>query len=105
MLDDQGNVKLIDFGLSAQCSPSGFLHSLCGTPAYAAPEVLLGQAYRGPAVDVWSLGVLLYAMVCAAFPFAQPQETVEGLFTDPSHATAGTLVEWLERGVNMPLAG
>uniref|UniRef100_A0A8C0CZJ8 non-specific serine/threonine protein kinase n=1 Tax=Balaenoptera musculus TaxID=9771 RepID=A0A8C0CZJ8_BALMU len=63
------NVRLTDFGLSNKCDDTGQLDTICGTPPYAAPELLLGQSYSGPAVDVWSLGVVLYTMVTGSRPF------------------------------------
>nr|XP_058935645.1 serine/threonine-protein kinase MARK2-like [Kogia breviceps] len=63
------NIKLTDFGHSNKCDDSGKLDTLCGTLAYAAPELLLGQSYSGPAVDVWSLGVVLYNLVTGSRPF------------------------------------
>lgn len=71
LLDENRNLKLIDFGLCAK--PQGGLETnlktLCGSPAYAAPELVSGQEYIGPMVDVWSMGVLLYALLCGCLPF------------------------------------
>ncbi|CAF0949628.1 unnamed protein product [Didymodactylos carnosus] len=72
LLDRRDNLKLIDFGLCAQ--PKGGisveqLGTACGSPAYAAPEIIGGQNYRGDVADVWSLGVLLYALLCGCLPF------------------------------------
>uniref|UniRef100_A0A8D2CTA8 non-specific serine/threonine protein kinase n=1 Tax=Sciurus vulgaris TaxID=55149 RepID=A0A8D2CTA8_SCIVU len=58
-----GNVKLCDFNLSHRFTAGQKFHRLCGTPSYWAPELYQCQEYDGPAVDVWSLGVLLYHMV------------------------------------------
>ncbi|KAF6025755.1 MELK [Bugula neritina] len=71
LLDDQQNIKLIDFGLCAK-PEGGMNHQLltcCGSPAYAAPELIDGQTYFGAAVDVWSMGVMLYALLCGFLPF------------------------------------
>ena len=62
------NVRLTDFGLSNKCDDTGLLDTICGTVPYAAPELLPGQRYRSPAVDVWSLGVVLYTMVTGPSP-------------------------------------
>lgn len=72
LLDRRENLKLIDFGLCAQ--PKGginlaYLGTACGSPAYAAPEIIAGTNYRGDVADVWSLGVLLYALLCGSLPF------------------------------------
>ncbi|XP_077524688.1 serine/threonine-protein kinase SIK2-like [Amblyomma americanum] len=69
LLDSHMNVKLADFGFSNFFSPTGHLTTWCGSPPYAAPEVFEGKRYVGPEVDVWSLGVVLYVLVCGALPF------------------------------------
>ncbi|XP_075544061.1 maternal embryonic leucine zipper kinase-like [Dermacentor variabilis] len=71
LLDENHNLKLIDFGLCAR--PKGgmatSLETCCGSPAYAAPELVMGQEYIGSMVDIWSMGVLLYALLCGCLPF------------------------------------
>ncbi|XP_022246120.1 maternal embryonic leucine zipper kinase-like, partial [Limulus polyphemus] len=71
LLDDEQNLKLIDFGLCAR--PKGgmetHLETCCGSPAYAAPELISGQEYLGNEADIWSLGVLLFALLCGYLPF------------------------------------
>ncbi|KAG6643545.1 CBL-interacting serine/threonine-protein kinase 14-like [Carya illinoinensis] len=72
LLDDNWNLKVSDFGLSAvndQIQPDGLLHTLCGTPAYVAPEVLSKKGYDGARVDVWSCGVILYVLNAGYLPF------------------------------------
>lgn len=70
LLDEDNQIKLIDFGLVAHPSHIGDpLHTCCGSPAYAAPELITGNPYLGTEADVWSLGVLLYALLCGFLPF------------------------------------
>ncbi|XP_048382195.1 maternal embryonic leucine zipper kinase isoform X3 [Stegostoma tigrinum] len=71
LIDEDHNIKLIDFGLCAK--PKGGLDyplkTCCGSPAYAAPELIQGKAYIGSEADIWSMGVLLYALLCGFLPF------------------------------------
>ena len=69
LLDDQNNIRLIDFGLANIMRDSLALKTACGSPNYAAPEVISGMSYGGAEVDIWSCGVILYAMVCGSLPF------------------------------------
>lgn len=69
LLDDQNNVKLIDFGFSSNMPPGSKSKTFCGTPSYMAPEIVAHKEYSGPPVDVWALGVLLFAMMAGTFPF------------------------------------
>jgi serine/threonine protein kinase len=70
LIDDEGVVKICDFGVSKQLdNKSALISGKSGTPAYMAPEVQLVQQYNGFTADVWSLGVCLFAMVCGAVPF------------------------------------
>ncbi|XP_019942390.1 NUAK family SNF1-like kinase 2 [Paralichthys olivaceus] len=69
LLDGNGNVKIADFGLSNLYHGDEYLQTFCGSPLYASPEIVNGRPYRGPEVDTWSLGVLLYTMVHGTMPF------------------------------------
>lgn len=62
-------MKVIDFGLSNTCDGGRLLKTACGSPCYAAPEMIAGHAYVGSLADTWSLGVILFAMVCGYLPF------------------------------------
>ncbi|MCL7048438.1 hypothetical protein MKW94_014950 [Papaver nudicaule] len=72
LLDEKGDLKVSDFGLSAvtsQVHNDGLLHTLCGTPAYVAPEILAKKGYNGAQVDIWSCGVILFVLNCGYLPF------------------------------------
>uniref|UniRef100_H2SAW0 non-specific serine/threonine protein kinase n=1 Tax=Takifugu rubripes TaxID=31033 RepID=H2SAW0_TAKRU len=69
LLDHNLNIKIADFGFSNMFSKGQLLKTWCGSPPYAAPELFEGKEYDGPKVDIWSLGVVLYVLVCGALPF------------------------------------
>uniref|UniRef100_A0A1I8IC26 non-specific serine/threonine protein kinase n=1 Tax=Macrostomum lignano TaxID=282301 RepID=A0A1I8IC26_9PLAT len=69
LLDSNLNVKIADFGLSNFMTDGEFLDTSCGSPNYAAPEVVSGKLYAGPEVDIWSCGIILYALLCGSLPF------------------------------------
>lgn len=72
LLDENWDLKVTDFGLSAvndQIRSDGFLHTLCGTPAYVAPEILEKKGYNGSKVDVWSCGIILFVLNAGYLPF------------------------------------
>lgn len=69
LLDENLNVKIADFGLSNIMTDGNFLKTSCGSPNYAAPEVISGKLYAGPEVDVWSCGVILYVLLVGRLPF------------------------------------
>ncbi|KAI3450254.1 hypothetical protein Pfo_006919 [Paulownia fortunei] len=75
LLDENGDLKVSDFGLSAltdQVQADGLLHTLCGTPAYVAPEILAKRGYDGAKIDVWSCGVILFVLTAGYLPFNDP---------------------------------
>ncbi|KAI5640077.1 protein kinase domain-containing protein [Phthorimaea operculella] len=69
LLDRNMNIKLADFGFSNEYTAGSELATWCGSPPYAAPELFEGRRYDGPKADIWSLGVVLYVLVCGALPF------------------------------------
>ena len=62
-------IKLIDFGLSNIYEDGELLSTACGSPFYAAPEMLEGKSYKGSTVDIWRAGIVLFYMLCGYFPF------------------------------------
>uniref|UniRef100_A0A7I4D5I2 non-specific serine/threonine protein kinase n=1 Tax=Physcomitrium patens TaxID=3218 RepID=A0A7I4D5I2_PHYPA len=95
LLDSKWNVKIADFGLSNIMRDGHFLKTSCGSPNYAAPEVISGKLYAGPEVDVWSCGVILYALLCGSLPFDDEnipnlfRKIKGGIYTLPSHLSPG----------------
>ncbi|SCU94202.1 LADA_0G07184g1_1 [Lachancea dasiensis] len=97
LLDEHLNVKIADFGLSNIMTDGNFLRTSCGSPNYAAPEVISGKLYAGPEVDVWSSGVILYVMLCRRLPF--DDESIPVLFKNISNGIY-TLPKFLSPGAS-----
>lgn len=95
LLDGNMSVKIADFGLSNVMRDGHFLKTSCGSPNYAAPEVISGKLYSGPEVDVWSCGVILYALLCGSLPFDDEsipnlfKKIKGGIYNLPSHLSPG----------------
>jgi len=73
LLDQDKNVKICDFGLSNKMKDGNFLYSSCGSPNYAAPELINGKCYNGALIDIWSSGVILYTILTGQLPFNEKQ--------------------------------
>ena len=93
LIDKNGIAKLIDFGLANLFSPYSHLSTFCGSLYFAAPELLSAKKYIGPEVDMWSLGVILYVLVCGKVPFddaTMPELHARiklGDYTPPTHVS------------------
>lgn len=72
LMDESHNIKIVDFGLSNMYKPGEKLKTACGSPCYAAPEMIEGKKYVGLQVDIWSTGVVLFAMLAGYLPFEDP---------------------------------
>uniref|UniRef100_A0A3P9NJM9 Maternal embryonic leucine zipper kinase n=1 Tax=Poecilia reticulata TaxID=8081 RepID=A0A3P9NJM9_POERE len=100
LIDADRNLKLIDFGLCAK--PKGGLGyelmTCCGSPAYAAPELIQGKAYIGSEADVWSMGVLLFALLCGYLPFDDDncmilyRKIMRGKYDNPQWLSPGSVI-------------
>uniref|UniRef100_A0A8D3D198 5'-AMP-activated protein kinase catalytic subunit alpha-1 n=1 Tax=Scophthalmus maximus TaxID=52904 RepID=A0A8D3D198_SCOMX len=97
LLDAHMNAKIADFGLSNMMSDGEFLRTSCGSPNYAAPEVISGRLYAGPEVDIWSSGVILYALLCGTLPFDDDhvptlfKKICDGIFFTPQYLNASVI--------------
>ena len=76
LLSEKNIIKISDFGLSTFYSKDNYLHTACGTPSYSPPEMLEGLNYNGEAADIWSCGIILYAMLCGALPITESKENI-----------------------------
>merc|ERR1711974_233818 len=101
LLDEDGGAKIADFGLS-NVFGEDLLKTFCGSALYASPEIVLGHPYKGPEVDCWSLGVLLYTLVYGAMPFDGSnmrllvRQIREGNIFEPRPpSSASTLIRWM----------
>ena len=89
LIDSKNNLKIADFGLSNMYKSNELLSTACGSPCYAAPEMLMGEKYFGLSSDIWSSGIILYTMLCGRLPFEDKnndilyQKIKEGNFTTP----------------------
>ena len=75
LLTEDKVLKIIDFGLSHEFSEDQFLKTKCGSPSYAAPEIISMPQYDGFKIDIWCCGIILYAMLCGYLPFDADSET------------------------------
>lgn len=86
---DKRQVKIADFGMAALQHSGRMLETSCGSPHYASPEIVSGKRYVGTATDIWSCGIILFALLCARLPFDDPnmstllQKVKDGRFDFP----------------------
>jgi len=79
LLDELGNVKISDFGLSNVIKPGSLFSTWCGSPVYTPPEVVLRKQYNGISMDIWSLGVVLYVLVTGGMPWRLESNVVKNI--------------------------
>ncbi|KAI8147967.1 kinase-like domain-containing protein [Fennellomyces sp. T-0311] len=91
LIDKYQKIRICDFGFGKLCERQQVLNTYCGSPFYAAPEMVTATPYRGPPVDMWSCGVILFAMLAGTLPFQgddMPQlfrRINSGAYTMPHH--------------------
>ena len=76
LLGKDNILKIIDFGLSNFCEAEDYLETPCGSPCYASPEMVCGNKYNGHMIDIWSTGIIIFAMVCGYLPFEDPDNDI-----------------------------
>lgn len=95
LLDSKGNVKIADFGLANIMRDGHLLKTCCGSPNYASPEIVSESLYAGPEVDIWSCGVILFALLCGSLPFDDDNlsglyaKIKSGIYTYPNYLSIG----------------
>ena len=91
LLDERMCIKLADFGMAQLMRTSSILKTSCGSPHYASPEIIEGQSYDAKVTDVWSIGVILYALITGSLPFDHDNiptllsMVTKGHYTTPAH--------------------
>ena len=91
LLDSKKNIKIVDFGLSNMFPHNELLSTPCGSPSYASPEMISGKKYNGSLSDIWSSGIILFAMLCGYLPFENTNNEIlykkitEGVFNIPNY--------------------
>lgn len=97
IIDESFNCKLIDFGSATFMRAGKKFSTFCGTLEYCSPEVLMGNKYEGPELEMWSLGVTLYTIVFGENPFRDVDETIACEVDPPFGVTRdlATILQWL----------
>mmetsp|Transcript_63887 Transcript_63887/g.152358 ORF Transcript_63887/g.152358 Transcript_63887/m.152358 type:complete len:402 (+) Transcript_63887:2082-3287(+) len=80
LLDIDYNIKIADFGMASLSIPNAMLKTFCGSPHYASPEVVSNEPYNGIKADIWSCGIILYALLTGKLPFDEENENIRKLF-------------------------
>ncbi|XP_059201242.1 PAS domain-containing serine/threonine-protein kinase [Centropristis striata] len=83
IIDKCFHIRLIDFGSAAMMAPRKLFYNFCGTLEYCSPEVLQGNPYEGPELEMWSLGVLLYTLLFSENPFCGVEEILDAKLKPP----------------------
>nr|XP_018670506.1 PAS domain-containing serine/threonine-protein kinase isoform X2 [Ciona intestinalis] len=97
IIDECFHCKLIDFGSAAFFEDGKKFSTFCGTIEYCSPEVLLGNSYKGPELEMWALGVTLYTLVFGENPFLTAEDTIEAILKPPNRLSDELMfiIQWL----------
>ena len=102
VLDSEHNLKLIDFGFACSFTEGEQFHVFCGSPDYAAPELVASVPYNGPDVDIWACGVILYLLATSYLPFSNPTRIRMLKWDWPPAATPSPLLTKLLASIFQP---
>lgn len=89
VIDDKFQIKLIDFGTAAYITPGTRFATFSGTVDYCSPEILLGNKYFGPELDVWTCGITLYTLIFCENAFQDSIETIACVLKPPFTVSDG----------------
>ena len=100
---EHNTIKIADFGMAALQPAGSLLSTFCGSPHYASPEILIGLKYKGDKTDIWSLGIILFVLLCGRLPFDEEnvhylrQKVVQGRYMMPTDLSeeAKDLIFWM----------
>ncbi|KAI8438166.1 hypothetical protein MSG28_010788 [Choristoneura fumiferana] len=97
IIDNKFHVKLIDFGSATFMSKDTLFSTFYGTTEYCSPEVLAGNKYAGPELEMWSMGITLYVLVYFVNPFSDIEDTIQGplVLPQPVSEELEQLVRWM----------
>jgi serine/threonine protein kinase len=102
MLDSNNNLKLVDFGFACSFADGELMDVFCGSPDYAALELVNGQKYFGPSIDIWAMGVVLYIMLTTFLPFPSPVNLQKLQWQFPPAIGASQSVQSLLQSIFQP---
>ncbi|XP_047662475.1 PAS domain-containing serine/threonine-protein kinase [Tachysurus fulvidraco] len=88
IINTEFHIRMIDFGSATLLEPGKLFHAFCGTLEYCSPEVLQGNPYKGPELEMWSLGVLVYTLLFSENPFCSVEETIQAKLRIPCDVSA-----------------
>jgi len=93
-VEENKSIKIIDFGFGSSTTQTKLLNFFCGTPSYMPPEIVQKKEYTGFPADIWSLGILMFTLLCGAFPFRATNEKdlyskiIKGVYSFPEHVSS-----------------
>ncbi len=104
VINQSFHIKLIDFGSTAYMVKGKKFATFCGTLDYCSPDVLLGNKYYGPELDVWTCGIALYTLIFSENPFVDAEETIECILKPPFKVSNGKISQFESSNLKIGLS-